>query len=497
MKANNSKPDDSPLAITGPSIVVDENSVEAPLRSAGLLVQRSYSQRSKQVAVYTGTGNATMDIMVNDMERLQIEQSKHYQSSTPIYRRIQWAKSDQDMFFEKLAEIRNGNQTLEHLLPYRAPEMSTVLPKEEGPFSELKEVQGAFERLHSALAQANGRVKKEAVEISIKIDEDVVEKTKEICRQEDIFENTNSNQSFVFILRGHGCQDDSEAAVEFLARTDTKFNSFELSEVEQETLAEEDRIKSLKKALSRPFLNPYEIEDDEMYQQIGYACRSKAPQIQDAHRLYRNELDKWKATHTLESLLSIDDLKKKVSAIQQLQFSKLIVRGQLNLANIRHECADPRPPKILFYTALEDEEDEDENKPPFIGPYFNIGFGSKPPRVRLGASSGSSAQRSNIINELGVLLFQIGACKTLDYGNGMEGFRKAKMDALTQIHELDYILGAAFAELVQVCLMWDNTKNPTNRIDAKEIEIMKGLILKLKQLEEYVNNEPDLSYLLR
>jgi hypothetical protein len=88
---------------------------------------------------------------------------------------------------------------------------------------------------------------------------------------------------------------------------------------------------------------------------------------------------------------------------------------------------------------------------------MSLGFGSRKRKVNPGSKSGIAKwKKSNSIVELGLLLHQISSCVKLNYGEGIEGRRRAKEEALRTIHAVDRASGGKFAEVVEMCLNWNN-----------------------------------------
>jgi hypothetical protein len=231
----------------------------------------------------------------------------------------------------------------------------------------------------------------------------------------------------MFILHVHGLGDypAEEYARELLTETTLARNPEELPMATQPlTSASQLQLAILQS-------NP----DGTKYEHVGILQRKSSPE--KTHQLFSTNHRVCHKFTDLGQMIATAEFRDTLGPIQRIQLSTLIAITHLYFANIRVSCTKVRPSDFSFYNTTPEPMLWDDDEPFILNPYLSVGFGNRKPPRNLGGSSGRTQQKNNTVAELGLLLHQIGSSSKIEYGNGAEGFRKAKEQALHSIHNLD------------------------------------------------------------
>lgn len=171
-----------------------------------------------------------------------------------------------------------------------------------------------------------------------------------------------------------------------------------------------------------------------------------------------------------------------MSRIQIVQLARIVATSHVYFALVRPSCVELRPCNSRLYRVPEDEETWSSVEPLALRPYLFIGFGQKPPRKRIGATSSVGKAYNSSMIQLGLMLYQVGTAMNIDYGIGRNGLVKAKIHVMNSLGALDETVGPGFTEIVQMCLDY---KTPDFRSGAEdENNLVKKMILCLLEYEE-------------
>ena len=156
--------------------------------------------------------------------------------------------------------------------------------------------------------------------------------------------------------------------------------------------------------------------------------------------------------------------------------------AHLDFCLVRPSCPNPRLDSYAYYKrSLEVEGMQDEG-PPLLRPYLACGFGCRPPGRQPGATSGPSKDVNAPVIELGLVLFQIGSRRKLNYltkgmGSTVELLNSVKNEALSNLWEVEKLYGPLFPRVIETCLLSDSvneTKNVQNGL-TKLIDCQNAL----------------------
>lgn len=177
------------------------------------------------------------------------------------------------------------------------------------------------------------------------------------------------------------------------------------------------------------------------------------------HQMFSTQQRKWFQVSDLSQALETDDMRHNFRMSQRLQLASLITGAHAYFAKIRTSCTEVRPSNFRYYHTQRNIPSWDEDEPYVLNPYISIGFGTRKPTRSLGSSSGVSQHANKTVVELGLLLYQIGSGNNLDYGRGYEGFRQAKLSALSAMRLLGRSAGPRFSEVTEMCLTYSGSQD--------------------------------------
>ena len=165
--------------------------------------------------------------------------------------------------------------------------------------------------------------------------------------------------------------------------------------------------------------------------------------------------------------------------MQRVKFASLIAIAHIYFAKLRVSCDRITPSNFVYYVPPSQIPEWSDYEPFVLNPYLSFGFGSRRPLQSLGGASGAPVLKNSVVAELGLLLYQVGSSSNVNYGQGLEGFRRAKEQAIEGIHAVEMGIGASYAEVTLMCLQWTPT---SSYIGAGEEDwrVIQGTIAFLK-----------------
>lgn len=142
------------------------------------------------------------------------------------------------------------------------------------------------------------------------------------------------------------------------------------------------------------------------------------------------------------------------SVVTELTYQLLL--GFKRLILINATCTNLRSDNIAYYRPAADEIDF--NEPDWLlHPYVNCGFGRPTPERRLGVQSGPLKDPDASIIEIGLVLFQIGSRRVVEYDARSARIMPVSLvqkrrEALNNLNLIERWNGAQFANIVSACL---------------------------------------------
>ena len=364
------------------------------------------------------------------------EASRHHarivQKRTSMWTHIKWAHHDKEAFKEMVHEIRKTINTLDKLLALRSPSDSGRLlpaqPDARCVSHSTPQVQGALERLHKSLRNLN--VQKDgqaswnfAVHIAAPFDDNW-------RLVHDQYSLPLRKSALMFYVQQRKADEESSL---LLVET--------LTEPAGVVQAQSESVRKIEN-LDKPSATPDENEDHpsatangneaEAYSTWGFICPSEHPE--DEHRIFVDTAT-WRQTSTLADLLADPKNLEHFSTENVFTLARQIMVAHLDFSLVRASCPNPRLESYAYYKRSLEVEGMQEEGPHLLRPYLACGFGCRPPGRQPGATSGPSKDTNAPVIELGLVLFQIGSRRKLDYrtkgmGSTVELLNSVKNEAL-------------------------------------------------------------------
>jgi hypothetical protein len=204
----------------------------------------------------------------------------------------------------------------------------------------------------------------------------------------------------------------------------------------------------------------------------------------NAHRLFHAENQISYVAGTLPDMLKNENA-PKMTPRQRVELATLIAMSYIHFKTVRPSCQAIRPSSFLYYSTSEAGDQWMEDDPPIMKPYLDFGFGQRPPQRVLGESSGFLRSDNAVIVELGLLLYQIGSCRTLKYGSSPRALAEAKRVSGFNLHLLDLRVSMAFAEVTEACLQY--TPSAARALEDPIHKFLEGVVSRLLSLQEDLN----------
>lgn len=419
----------------------------------------------------------TTDAIVTNFTTQQ-EEAKKIRQLNSFFRKVVWVDGDRDLLCKAIDDLRTGNADLEWLLEHRPrKDPKKMLPFTRNPDAPTVKnaslIQEVIQRLHEALASANTAKAPEGLVIDVQLTEDPWDTTSDAAQQDYL---PFRPSTYVFVLRV--LLPGELSATQILAETTCVPNATPVvPDVLNVRIA--DLHLDVGAAVTAGNAGP------EDYEPLGYVCR--ATSAADTHHLFYDTQDKWVTTKSLEDIIPSKEFRQQLSPVHRGQLARLFAISSLYLSLVRNTCAIINPSAVRYYhQAFKKDHTWSLDAPFVLTAYLRVGFGSRPPKLVLGERS-ISRRKINPIVELGVMLFQIGACRALQYSADPVGVPHARVEAVKCIHEVDASAGPAFTEMVQACLACEDSSEASDENEFLQT-VVAGLRAIQKRLEELPTN---------
>ena len=458
---------------------------------------KSKNKTNTRPLTHTSSARSQLSILSSPQVKREVERQGQeaiaLQASVPFLRRVPWAYTHKKELQSKIDAIGHNITNLESLLmPWPIEKTSYQQPLNEEARSSSKILllaKGALTRLHEGLMRLNEeKTGQQPFRLSIQLREDVDMSRQELVREPNVHLR---NESFVFNIqrqrKGNQNADSSLFFVESLIDV-TSHEDRTLSDVLDETSMGAMHLTELHDLISTPDTarkrKPQTTEPVETWGYFRTPSNAK-----DHHVLFHDSSGQWSSPFDLADLLAGKQYRPMMSSTQIVQLARLILISHLYFSAVRHSLAvDPRPFHYRFFSRSdEDIETWDADEPHVLRPWLAFGFGSRAQRYRLGGGPGvAKAQNASLI-ELGLVLYQIGAGQTIEYGSGKSGLLKAKSNALKELNKVDNLAGMTLTDIVQACLSPEYLSSTGTKVgEEEETDIIINAISTLARYEQYL-----------
>lgn len=209
----------------------------------------------------------------------------------------------------------------------------------------------------------------------------------------------------------------------------------------------------------------------------------------DMHRLYR-DVTSWTSITSLQDLIS--STKQAPSPAFRFRLAALLATTHLHSTGLSYTPGQLNPDNFKYFDISTEAKSfspgellEDEDR--LLSLYYFSGIGSVRPKNStrsIGALRGATPTFDVSTTELGLLLYQIGSWKRLDYGNisSTATLERLRWTVKQRVHELHREAGIWYAETVETCLEW--RQKPAKEREAELPRLYKDIIKSLKDLDE-------------
>lgn len=186
----------------------------------------------------------------------------------------------------------------------------------------------------------------------------------------------------------------------------------------------------------------------------------------------------WHRVTTLRDLVQREDVKNILTRRALADLAMQLLEGYLRLLSVAPSCSNLRSDNVAYYRPA--NEQIDMSDPDWLlHPYISCGFGSPAPERRLGLQSGPLKDPNAAIIEIGLVLFQLGSHRVVNYdphvGKVMPATLKlVRRESLHRLNEVEVTYGPKFANVVSACLQ----AKASNHVDVVRNAIATLSVLK-------------------
>ncbi|KAK4998427.1 hypothetical protein LTR66_002327 [Elasticomyces elasticus] len=411
-------------------------------------------------------------------------------SKPGFYKKTQWARHDYDKFKDMVAKLKAGNENLERLVKRMSPKSrSRGLPTLEEAhrlWSQVDNVRFLLRELHEGLQGINPAPGADVqYYLSVQLLEDH-RRSRDLFGRQRGLKKLLRRSSYMFNAQRH-CSADLDDSPELL--------TFECSALPVPTsgIIKFQEMKSL----GRP--SEEAISTTQGVESWGYVeSEGESGDGPHQHAVYHQQGVQWKSPKSLQDILRHGDYHKNISPVQTVQLARLVLSSHLYFEDVQPTSpTSSRPQSYLFYQTTEDEDanniDWNASNPLVLQPWLSRGFGLQPPPLAFGKNSGIGEAANATMSELGLLLYQIGTGKLLDYGGGGGADLAApKTHVRNNLSELDRRIGWIYTVIVEGLI--DFVASPlyllTPGSPQTQTEHVKRNLEALLKLEQYLLDAP-------
>ncbi|KAI9740148.1 MAG: hypothetical protein M1834_004726 [Cirrosporium novae-zelandiae] len=417
------------------------------------------------------------------------QEAQVIQSNSRFRSRMRWLREDREMLNTLIYELRNGNDDLDSILILRPlDDPLRLLPtgvqgshnsnilNSDGHSSDdnnsnchssdvTKRVQKALGRLHESFKTLNIEFEGQGpYYLSVQLKEDNNDSRKDLTQAGVQLRNG----SMVFNIQRHESPNGDRPASLAVETVDL--------------VAKNKSGQPLKDRQLQSLNRPADIQHQNSGTNVetwGYFRTPNHPK--NAHYLFHDKFWKWSSPQNLEEALISPSFRENITPYQIIILARLIVLGYMYFATVRETCGNPQIRHFRYFQTLEEIDpwgNDGGNGPLILKPWLSFGFGRKPVPPKIGGGSGQTKSTNASIVELGLILYQIGSRRKVEYGAGINGFEKAQSEAIRNRHLMEHIVGIPYADIVNACLTYKSQPSMT-RHQETDIEFMKAISLNL------------------
>ena len=427
-------------------------------------------------------------VLPNTAQRIE-QHAELLQGSVAYWKKISWARRDYTELKDIISRIQKNNNELKRLIKGIALQDAAVnLPAFEAAdrfWPVVAQVKEAVSALHKDLMDVNvGSEQGDAYHLSIQLLEDNDRSRSDVSGRRGAHHHLHDGSQIFNIQRHISKNLEDKSKLLLIENVKTSQQKCTPPSWDPETmyyLHDLDRPRDIE----IPVFSDVEVwgcfpafaDPGSTFEQDGFR-----------NKVYHANSEQWQCTGNLKDILAASQYHRYILPIQVVQVARLLLDGYLYLESVQVTCANPRPENYVFYQTPDEGQAWSLDDPLVLRPWLAFGFGRRGPAKKLGGASGITQAPNSAMNELGLILFQLGTGKALDYGAGAQGLRSAKSEALADIDELDSRVGCIYTEIVKGLLEF---QTPASHLlaandEKKGTEYIKKAVEALYSLEQKI-----------
>ena len=370
------------------------------------------------------------------------------QSSASFPRRARWAIIDWQKLHNHLEHIRVSIDGLHSLLRLEYSYSPRALPAKQQPAanSALLPVQNALSRLHHGLTGLNSASQPDH-QLSIQLREHWDSTSVELS---SLAEVEVRDGSYVFSIQKAEANDPETDSILLLVDTPKKVPCSQDENAITKNISRMTRLYGPKDATSKTSDQRSQIET------WGYFSTPQRRSLPNDIHIVHRATTSWRNPLCLTDILSDPSYVEHITPIEITWLAKLLVTSHLCFLPVQRELnIQPRPSNYRFYCKPEDDFDPwVDGSPLVLKPFLSIGFGTSR-KSTFGALSEFNHPPYASVMELGLILYQVGAGRIINYGAGRAGLAQAKAKILRELERdssVDAFAGSSYVSIIEGCL---------------------------------------------
>ena len=405
-----------------------------------------------------------------DARLLAQEESGNISHQTNYFKRMRWAYSHMKTLKDLIDKLRDANNDLTSLvesIAFENPAKSLPsFPQMDRLWPVVTSTEKVLHQIHLRLMNINVATKDGGPYFfALQLFEDFADNRADF----EMITREDWGDSFIFNIQKHASKLMNDPDTDLLVLA----------------AAQGDVGKTRSLVDLNPPTEPTRINETslELWGQVGVSEGL-------TYLLHRSTDVSWSSRSTLADILNDGAYHANAKPQQILQLARLILCAHLYLERILQDHPRLRLQDYRYYEINNQQLGSDDDSPLFLSPFLSVGFGSRPPPPVMGKRRGVTQAPSNTMVEIGLVLYQIGIGKTIEYGQGSQGLQETRDRALRSLDQLDRRVGAIYTEVVHQFLEFHQP--PQYLLNANDqrraSEQIKRSISALMKLEESMAN---------
>jgi hypothetical protein len=234
----------------------------------------------------------------------------------------------------------------------------------------------------------------------------------------------------------------------------------------------------------------------------GYFPTRRSRSVTNDLHIVHQVTASWRNPLHLADILSDPSFVEHITPVEITWLAKMLVTSHLCFLPVQRDLnVQPRPSNYRFYCNAEEDFDAwAKDNPLVLKPFLSIGFGTSR-KSTLGDPSDFNHPPYASVMELGLVLYQIGAGRVINYGSGRAGLAEAKNRVLRELEResnVDTLAGSSYVSIIQGCLNMSTRfrlySDDLVAMQRREVEYLSEVVTQLSNdlqiLEDRAPMEP-------